>query len=40
MQQCSLRGLRVPEGPSLVTDQPMVGHLINFLQPEYEINDN
>ena len=30
MQQCSLRGLKVPEGPSLVTDQPMVGDLINF----------
>ena len=37
VQQCSLRGLRVPKGPLRVTDQP---NGWKFLPPEYEINDN
>ena len=40
MQQCSLRGLRVPKGPSRVTDQPNGWKSHKFLPPEYEINDN
>ena len=40
LQQCSLQGLRVPEGPSRVTDQPDGWTSHKFFPPEYEINDN
>ena len=40
MQQCSFRGLRVPRGPSRVTDQPNSWNSHKIFATEYEINDD